>query len=104
MLRPGEDADESPKHVLETPLRLLWRKLWGRRLVPDDELELGDDVDHEPSVSAQRFQQGAAPIAQLRVALAQERSDEALKRLKERRIRDVELVLIELTRGEEPAW
>src|SRR5215831_5532145 len=104
MLRPGEDADEAPKHLLEAPLRVLRRKLEDRWLVSDDELQLGDDVDHEPSVWAQRFQQGASPTPQLGVALAEQRPDEAVKRLKERRIRDVALVLIELARGEEPAW
>src|SRR5262249_55928436 len=52
MFRPGEDPDEPPKHQLETPLRIQWRKLGDRWLVSDDELELGDDVDHEPSVRA----------------------------------------------------
>src|SRR5262249_2286155 len=27
MLRPSEDADKLPKHQLEAPLRVLWRKL-----------------------------------------------------------------------------
>src|SRR5262249_12646151 len=104
MLRPGEDADEPVKHLLEAPLRVLWRKLEDRWLVSDDKLQLGDNVDHEPSVWAQRLQQGLAPTAQLRFVFAEQRPDEALKRLKERRIRDVALVLIELARGEEPAW
>ena len=65
MLRPGEHADEPPKHQLETPLRVLRRKLRDRRLVSDDELQLGDEVDHEPAVRAQRLQQGVAPAAQL---------------------------------------
>ena len=63
--------------------------------VSDDQLQLGDQVDHEPSVRAQRLQKGVAPTAQLGVALAEKRSDEALKSLYERRIRDVTLVLIE---------
>ena len=29
MFRPGEDADEPPKHELETPLRVLWRQAQG---------------------------------------------------------------------------
>ena len=37
------------------------------------------------------------------VARAEQRPDEALKRLRERRIRDVPLVLVELAGGEEPA-
>ncbi len=46
MLRPGEDADKPPKHQLETPLRVLGRKLRRRRLVADDELQFGDEIDH----------------------------------------------------------
>ena len=29
MFRPGEDADEAPKHQLETALRVLWRQAPG---------------------------------------------------------------------------
>ena len=57
MFRPGEHADEAPKHQLEPPLRVLRRKLGNRRLVADDELQFGDEVDHEPAVRAQRLQQ-----------------------------------------------
>src|SRR5262249_43413864 len=71
MLGPREAADNPPKYEPETPLRLLWRKLRNRWLLSDDELQLGDDVDHEPSVRAQRLQQGVAPAAQLGVALAE---------------------------------
>src|SRR5919204_5338338 len=59
----------------ETPLRVLWRKLRDRWLVSDDELQLGDDVDHEPCILAERLQQGVAPAAQLGVALAEQRPD-----------------------------
>src|SRR5262249_56380568 len=86
---------------VEAPLRVLSRQLGDRWLVSDDELELGDDVDHEPTVRAQRLQQGVAPTAQLGVARAEQRPDEALQRLRERRIRDVALVLIELAGGKE---
>src|SRR5262245_12119714 len=84
MFRPGEDADKPPKHQLETPLRVLGRKLRDRWLFSDDELQLGDDVDHEPSIRAQRLQKGVAPTAQLGVALAEKRPDEALKSLGQR--------------------
>ena len=52
MFRPCEYADESPKHQLEAALRLLWRKLRNGGLFSDDELQFGDEVDHEPSVRA----------------------------------------------------
>src|ERR1700720_4073749 len=103
MFRAGEDADESPKHQLKTPLRVLGRKLRDRRLFSDDELQLGGDVGHEPSVRAQRLKKDFAPNAQLGLALGEKGPHEALKRLSERRIRDILLVLVELARGEQPA-
>ena len=42
MFRPGEDADETPEHQLETALRLLRLELGDRRLLADDELQFGD--------------------------------------------------------------
>ena len=94
MFGPGEDADESPEHELKTPLRVLWREIRNGRRFSDDELQLGDDVDHEACGRAERLAQGLAPAAQLSLALAQKRSDQALKGLRQGRIRDVALVLI----------
>ena len=55
MFRPGEDADESTKHQVKPPLRVLWLKLGNRRLFADDEFQFGDEVGHEPAVRAQRL-------------------------------------------------
>jgi hypothetical protein len=55
VLRPREHGDEPPEDELETPLRVLRRNLGDWRLLPDDELQLGDEIDHQPSVRAQRF-------------------------------------------------
>ena len=82
---------------------LLRRKLRDRRLLSDEELQFGDKVDHEPPVRAQRLAQRVAPAGQFGVALAQKRADQALKRLRQRRIGDVALVLIELAGGEKAA-
>src|ERR1700737_894275 len=38
MFRSGEDADKPSKHQLETPLRVLWRKLRDRGLFSNDVL------------------------------------------------------------------
>ena len=73
-----------------------------RRLVADDQAQFGDEVDHEPSVRPQRLQQRFAPARQFGLALAEKRPHQALKRLHQRRIRDVALVLVELARGEQP--
>src|SRR5216684_7452149 len=98
-----EDAEKSPEHQPETALCLLRRKLRDPRLLSDEQLQFGDNADHEPSVRAQRLAQRVAPAGQLRVALAQERTDQALKGLRQRRIGDVALVLIELAGGEKAA-
>jgi hypothetical protein len=50
MLRPGKDTNETPKHQLEAPLRILRWKLDNRGLIADNELQLRDDVDHELAV------------------------------------------------------
>src|SRR4030081_1774431 len=103
MFLAGEEADEASDHQLEPRLRLLRRQLRNRRWFADNELQLGDEVDHEPPVRAQRLHQGVAPTAQLGVALAEKRSHKALKSLHQRRIGDVALVLIELAGGEKAA-
>ena len=103
MFGPGEDADESPEHELKTPLRVLWREIRNGRRFSNDELQFGDDVDHEACGRAERLAKGLAPTAQLSLALAQKRSDQALKGLRQGRIRDVALVLVELARREKAA-
>ena len=103
MFGPGEDADEPPQHQLESPLRLLRLKLGHRRLVADDEPQFRNEIDHQLAVRAQRLQKGIAPDAERGVALAEQRPDEALKGLRQGRIGDVALVLVELAGREEPA-
>jgi len=58
MFRPGEDADEAPEHQLEAVLRISWRQLWNGRLFPDDELHLGDEIDDQLAVRADRLPSG----------------------------------------------
>jgi hypothetical protein len=96
MFRPGEYGNESPEHELKTTLCLLRRKRRDRRSFADDELQFGDEIDHEPSVRAECLQKGMAPARQLGLALAEKRSHKALKRLRQRRIRDVAFVPVEL--------
>ncbi len=103
MLRPGEDAEEAPEHQLEAALRVLRRQLGDRRLLADDELQLRDEVDDELAVRPQRLAKRVAPRGQLGLALAEERPDQALERLRQRRVRDVALVLVELAGGEQAA-
>ena len=103
MFGPREDAEKPPEHQLETALCLLRWKLHDGRLLSDQELQFGDHVNHESSVRAQRLGERVAPAGELGVALAQKRADQALKRLRQRRIGDVALVLIELAGGEKAA-
>ena len=84
-------------------MRLLRLELRNRRLVADDEFQFWDDVGHEPAIRSQRLKQRVPPARQLGVALAEQRSHEALKGLSQRRIGDVALVLVELAGGEKPA-
>ena len=57
----------------------------------------------ELTIRAQRLAQSVAPAGQLGLALAQKRADQALEGLRQRRIRDVALVLVELAGGEQAA-
>ena len=89
VLRPGEHAKESSKHHLETALLLLWRQFRHRRLLPDDEFKLGDEVHHELTVRPQRLTQGVpAPASHLRIALRQDLADEGLESLRQRGVRE----------------
>src|ERR1700758_480909 len=103
MLRPREDAEEAPEDQLETALCLLRRKLLDRRMLTDEEFQFGNNVNHEPPVWVQRLAQGVAPTGQFGVALAQYGADQAPKGLRQRGIRDVALVLIELAGGKKAA-
>src|SRR5689334_4973357 len=96
MPRAGKDADEAPQGQLKTPLRVLRRKLRDRRLVSDDQLQIRNEVDYQPSVRAECLDELSAPTAHLGVALAEKRLHEAAECLHQRAIGNVALVLIEL--------
>jgi hypothetical protein len=66
-------------------------------------LQLGDEIDDQPPVWLQRFTKRVAPRVQVIFVLAEERPDEALECLRQRRIRDVALVLVELARCKQAA-
>ena len=103
MLRSCEDADEAAKHQLKSSLRFRWRELGDRWLFTNDVLQLGDEIDDQPPVWLQRFTKRVAPRVQVVFVLAEERPDEALECLRQRRIRDVALVLVELARCKQAA-
>ena len=103
MLGRGERAKEAPKHQLKSVLRFLRRQVGNGRLFPDDELQFGNEVDHQLSVRAERLCQGAPPLLHFRFALDEDLADQGLEGLCKGRIGDVALVLIELACREKPA-
>src|ERR1700733_5134145 len=103
MFRASEDTDETPQHQLEAPPGVGCRQLRDRRLVANNELEIGDQTDDELPIRIQRLAERITPAAQLAFALREERADQALKGLRQGRIGDVTLVLIELAGGEQPS-
>ena len=103
VLRACKHAEKTPEDQLEATLPFLLRELRNRRLLADDEGQLRDEIDHELAVRSKRIEQGGAPLAHLRVALAEDLSDEALEGLSQRRIRNIALVLVELSRCEQAA-
>src|SRR5215510_7900677 len=103
MLWPRKYADESTEYQLKTGLRILGRNFRDSWLLSYDELQFGDQIHHELTVRTERFLDGIAPAAQLVFAFRQDGTDEALEGLREGRIRDVALVLVELAGGEQAA-
>ncbi len=55
MLIAGEHREEPPEHHLEAVLRVLQRQVRDRWLFPNDELQLGNEIDHELTIRAQRI-------------------------------------------------
>ena len=103
MLLAREHAEEAPEDHLKAILGVLWGQVRDRRLLPNHELQLGNKVDDELAVRAQRLDQGVPPPAELGLALAEKRPHEAAERLGQGGVGDVALVLVELARGEQPA-
>src|SRR5262249_42936052 len=81
MFRPSEDADKLSKHQLETPLRVLWRKLRDRRWRSDNELHFRNEIHNQSCVRSQRLPQRVAPGREVGFTFAEQRLDQALKGL-----------------------
>src|SRR5262245_19542333 len=84
MPRPREHSDKSPKDELESALGVLEWKVGDGWRFADDELQLRNQVHNELSVRTERLVKRLAPCVQFAFALAQERTDKALKGLGER--------------------
>jgi hypothetical protein len=91
-----EHAEEAPENHLKAILGVLWWKFWNRRLFPDHEFQLGNQVDDELAVGPQRLAQGVPPPAKLGLALAEKGPHEAPEGLGQGGVGDVALVLVEL--------
>ena len=61
VFRPCERAEEASEDQLEAVLRVLRRKVWNRRLLADDELQLRDEVNDELPIRAQRLLKTVPP-------------------------------------------
>jgi hypothetical protein len=61
VLRPRENADESPEHELEAPLLLLRWEFGRRWLLADDELEVWNEVHYQLSVGIQSLTKRISP-------------------------------------------
>src|SRR6188768_278608 len=102
MLGSGEHRKEASENQLKASLRVLRRQLRDRSLLADDKFQFWYQVHHQLAVWAKRLTQRLTPRAKVDVVLSQQWPDEALKRLRQRGIGNVALVLVELTRRKEP--
>src|ERR1700682_2346572 len=91
VLLAREHPEEPPEYHLEAVLRVLRRQIRDRWLFPDHELQLGNEVDDELSIWAQRLAQSIPPPAKLSLALGEERAHKALEGLAQGRVMDVAL-------------
>src|SRR5215469_10500256 len=104
MFRPSEDTDELPKHQLKAPLRVLWGKLRNRRWLSNDQPHFRNEIHNQSCVRSECFPQSIAPRGKVRFAFAEQRPDQALKGLCQRRVGNVAFVLIELAGSKKAAW
>src|SRR5258707_7385025 len=96
VLLAREHPEEALENHLESVLRVLRRQVRDRWLFPNHEFQLGNEIDHELTIRAQRLAYGDSPAAKLLLALSAERADKALKCLAYRDVRDVRAALVEI--------
>src|SRR5579863_1269240 len=77
----GEHTEEPREYGLKPILRFLGAQLGNRRLFPDNQFKLGDQVEKELTVGPHRFLDRCPPAGYLLFALAQKLADQVLERL-----------------------
>ncbi len=100
-LGPRKGCDEAPEHRPEPDLCFRRRKLGQRRLRPDHQLELGNEVHHQLAVGAHGGCDGVAPARELGIVPAEDETDLPLEGLGQGGVGNVALVLVDLAGGEE---
>src|ERR1700757_4118984 len=91
------DTKKTAQHFLESVLCFLRWDLRYAWLPADDQLKFGDKIDHELAVLTNSSLDIVPPLRQLCLVLTENLANQTLECLGKRRVRDVSLVLIELT-------
>ena len=102
MLRGAERGDEGVEHHPEAFLGLERRQRRQRRLGPEEELGLRDDLRDQLPVRADRLGEAVPPDPLPLLAGGEQIGEHAPERLSERRIGNVALAGVELPRQEDP--
>jgi hypothetical protein len=102
MLRSGEDGDEATEHETEAVQGGPGPKGAGGLLRADQDLQLGQDVDEDLPVRADRIQRGRAPRRDRRGVLREDPPHQAAEGLHQRAVRDAAPELVELALDEAP--
>jgi hypothetical protein len=88
-------TEKGPEHREEPVFRILGGKLRHGRLLADYQFQFGNEIDQELAVRTDRLAERVAPARDLRLIAAENLADQGLKGLRESRIGDVTLVLVE---------
>src|SRR5262249_9379444 len=103
MLASCEHADETTESEVEAALSQVCRNLGKGRLLADQEPQFRNQVHDQLAILLQRGTQVLAPPAERCLALRQQRPDQTLKSLCQRRVGNVACVLIELAGSKQAA-
>src|SRR6266478_4067599 len=103
MFFSSEHPKESPQHRLESVLGFLRWEFWHGGLLTDHQLQFGNQIYHQLTIGTERFEDSIPPTNDLFLALAQDLTRQRLEALRQRRIRDIPLILVEFPRNKDAA-